>query len=45
MKNAGCYEIRMGVESGNNYILNKIYNRNMNKEQLLKAFKIVKRDI
>jgi len=42
MKDAGCYEARMGVESGNNYILNKVYNRNMTSEQLLKAFKIIK---
>lgn len=42
MKDAGCYEARMGVESGNDYILNDIYNRNMTREQLLKAFKIIK---
>jgi len=42
MKDAGCYEARMGVESGNNYILNEVYNRNMTCEQLLKAFKIIK---
>jgi len=42
MKDAGCYEARMGVESGNNYILNDVYNRNMTREQLLKAFKIIK---
>jgi len=42
MKDAGCYEARMGVESGNNYILNEVYNRNMTCDQLLKAFKIIK---
>lgn len=42
MKKAGCYEARMGVESGNDYILNDVYNRNMTRDQLLKAFKIIK---
>jgi radical SAM superfamily enzyme YgiQ (UPF0313 family) len=42
MKEAGCYEVRMGVESGNDYIRNTIYRRNMSQEQLLKAFHIIK---
>jgi radical SAM superfamily enzyme YgiQ (UPF0313 family) len=42
MKNAGCYEVRMGVESGNDYIRNDIYNRNMSKQELVNAFKIIK---
>lgn len=42
MKNAGCYEVRMGVESGNDYIRNDVYNRNMSKEQLQNSFKIIK---
>ena len=37
MKNSGCYEVRMGVESGNDYIRNKIYKRNMTKKQILIA--------
>ena len=41
MKDAGCYEARMGVESGNDYILNTVYKRNMTKEQLVDAFKII----
>ena len=44
MKNAGCYEVRMGVESGNDYIRNKVYNRNMSRDQLLNAFKIIKKN-
>lgn len=44
MKSAGCYEVRMGVESANDYIRNKIYNRNMSKEQLLQAFEIIKKN-
>ncbi|MCK5030409.1 MAG: radical SAM protein [Thermoplasmatales archaeon] len=43
MKDAGCYEVRMGVESGNDYIRNTVYNRNMSKEQLLNSFKIIKK--
>ena len=43
MKDAGCYEVRMGVESGNDYIRNKVYNRNMSNEQLVNAFKIIKK--
>ncbi|UCD14624.1 MAG: radical SAM protein [Thermoplasmatales archaeon] len=42
MKNAGCYEARMGVESGNDYIRNKVYKRNMTKEQIFNAFQIIK---
>ncbi len=44
MKDAGCYEVRMGVESGNDYIRNKIYNKAMSKEQLVNAFKIIKKN-
>ena len=44
MKDAGCYEVRMGVESGNDYIRNSIYNRNMSDEELLNAFRIIKRN-
>jgi len=41
MKDAGCFEVRMGVESGNDYILNTVYKRNMTRDQLIKAFKII----
>jgi radical SAM superfamily enzyme YgiQ (UPF0313 family) len=44
MKDAGCYEARMGVESGNDYILNTVYKRNMSKKQLIDAFKIIKKN-
>lgn len=43
MKDAGCYEVRMGVESGNDYIRNTVYNRNMSEEQLTNSFKIIKK--
>ena len=44
MKDAGCYEVRMGVETGNDYIRNEVYKRNMTKEQLDKAIKIIKKN-
>ena len=43
MKDAGCYEMRMGVESGNDYILNTVYKRNMSKEQLNNAFRTIQK--
>lgn len=43
MKGAGCYEVRMGVESGNDFIRNNVYNRKMTNEQLVNAFKIIKK--
>jgi radical SAM superfamily enzyme YgiQ (UPF0313 family) len=44
MSDAGCYEVRMGVESGNDYIRNKIYNKKMTNEQLIKAFEIIRKN-
>jgi radical SAM superfamily enzyme YgiQ (UPF0313 family) len=43
MKDAGCYEVRMGVESGNDYIRNTVYNRNMSQEDLINSFTIIKK--
>jgi radical SAM superfamily enzyme YgiQ (UPF0313 family) len=43
MKDAGCYEVRMGVESGNDYIRNTVYNRNMTQDHLINSFKIIKK--
>ena len=42
MKDAGCYEVRMGYEAGNDYIRNEIYKRNLTKEQLSNAIRIIK---
>jgi len=42
MKDAGCYEVRMGVEAGNDYIRNEVYKRNMTKEQISNAINIIK---
>jgi len=43
MKEAGCYEVRMGVEAGNDYIRNKIYKRSMSESQIYNAVKIIKK--
>lgn len=43
MKDAGCYEVRMGVEAGNDYIRNEIYKRNMSEKQIFDAIKIIKK--
>jgi len=43
MKEAGCYEVRMGVEAGNDHIRNDIYKRGMSKEQIFNAVKIIKK--
>jgi radical SAM superfamily enzyme YgiQ (UPF0313 family) len=42
MKTAGCYEVRMGVEAGNDYIRNEVYKRNMSKQQIVDAFQMIK---
>jgi radical SAM superfamily enzyme YgiQ (UPF0313 family) len=43
MKDAGCYEVRMGVEAGNAYIRNEVYKRSMSNEQIHNAIKIIKK--
>jgi anaerobic magnesium-protoporphyrin IX monomethyl ester cyclase len=44
MKDAGCYQVRMGVETGNEYIRNKVYKRNMTDGQISDAFQIIQRN-
>jgi radical SAM superfamily enzyme YgiQ (UPF0313 family) len=39
LKRAGCIEVRMGVESGNEWIRNKILKRNLDDQQICDAFK------
>jgi len=41
MKEAGCYQVRMGMESGNEYIRNKVYHRDMTNQQIYDAFSII----
>ncbi len=43
MKDAGCYEVRMGVEAGNEKIRNDLYKRFMSEEQIYNAVKIIKK--
>ena len=44
MKEAGCYEVRMGVEAGNDYIRNEVYKRNMSRKDIFDAIKIIKKN-
>jgi len=43
LKESGCYEVRMGVESGNENIRNKLYKRGMSEEQIYNAVRIIKK--
>jgi anaerobic magnesium-protoporphyrin IX monomethyl ester cyclase len=38
LRQAGCYQMFFGVESGNDYIRNEILNRHMSNEQIIDAF-------
>lgn len=38
LKEAGCYRVSIGVESGNEFVRNTIMNRQMSNEQIIKAF-------
>lgn len=44
MKDAGCYQVRMGVETGNQFIRNTIYNRGMTNQEIFKAVDIIKKN-
>ena len=44
LKDAGCYQVRMGVESGNEYIRNTIYNRGMTNQEIFHAVEIIKKN-
>jgi anaerobic magnesium-protoporphyrin IX monomethyl ester cyclase len=44
MKDAGCYQVRMGVETGNESIRNKVYNRDMTNQQISDAFESIHRN-
>ncbi len=38
LRDAGCYQMFFGVESGNDYIRNEVLNRHMRREEIEKAF-------
>jgi radical SAM superfamily enzyme YgiQ (UPF0313 family) len=38
LRDAGCYQMFFGVESGNDFIRNEVLNRHMSREQIKKAF-------
>ncbi|MCJ7694947.1 MAG: B12-binding domain-containing radical SAM protein [Anaerolineaceae bacterium] len=42
LKQAGCVEIRFGLESGNDDVREKIMNRQLTREQMLYAFRVCK---
>lgn len=43
LKEAGCYRIYFAIESGNDYIRNVKMNRNLKKEQIIHAFRLVRK--
>ena len=43
LKFSGCYRISIGVESGNEYVRNKIMNRQMSNGQIVKAFYLARK--
>ena len=44
LKDAGCYQVRMGVESGNQYIRNTVYNRGMTDQEIYDAVDCIKKN-
>ena len=43
LKKAGCHSISMGIESGNDFLRNEVLERNMSREEILNACKILKK--
>lgn len=43
LKEANCFEISMGVESGNDYIREKVLNRRMKREDIINAFNLCRK--
>lgn len=44
LKNAGCLTIKMGLEAGNNHLRRNILNRNISKEKIYEACRIIKEE-
>lgn len=43
LKEAGCYRISFGVESGSEYIRNEVMKRNLSEKQIINAFHLCKK--
>lgn len=43
LKDAGCYAIKMGIESGNETVRNKILNKNLKEECIVKSVRLLKK--
>jgi len=40
LKNSGCYEVRLGVETGDEYLRNKILNKRLKDETIINVFRL-----
>ncbi len=43
LKAAGCYEVRIGIESGNDRIRIKTLRKNVSRDQIVRAFRLLRR--
>lgn len=43
LKNAGCFAVKMGIESGNETIRNKILKKNLKEESIVEAARLLKK--
>lgn len=43
-KEAGCFCVDMGIESGNEYIRNSLFDRHVSKERMIKAFHLLEKN-
>ncbi len=43
-KDAGCFCVDIGIESGNDYIRNKLFDRHVSKEKTVKAFRLMEKN-
>jgi len=43
LKDAGCFEVRMGVESGNDYIRNILMNKQVKRETIISAYALCRK--
>ena len=43
LKDAGCYRVQLGIESGNERIMNDVLKRGLSREQIIRAFNLCKK--